>query len=370
MKIGILTWSQETNHGAVLQTYASQEVLKSKEVEPVILSYVANDSNMDNRFFKRIKRITQRFNINAIKTRSLLPSWNQEKKKLFDDYREKELILGEDYSKESGLDGVLIGSDMVFDVYEGYHPFMYGLGLKAKYIFSYAASFGYTTNAIFENFEHNKIIKESLGRFNGISHRDDNTYKVLSECCDITESTKCIDPVLLYGFEKELLIWDTAKWAKESYILIYSYTYNMDRKEEIDEIRKFAKSRNLQIISVGYIHLWCDKNINASPKEFLELFKYAKYVITDTYHGTIFSLTLNKQFAVLVRNNSFKICDILNDLNLNHLLSGGIKERVLKLVKNPIDYDKVNNRIRKLREESMKYLDTQIERIHESNDKK
>lgn len=81
MKIGILTWHKECNHGAVLQAYASQEMLKKLGANPVMLDYIANDNNMDNAFGKRLKRAIKRLKPDALKVRKMLPEWNDEKVK-------------------------------------------------------------------------------------------------------------------------------------------------------------------------------------------------------------------------------------------------------------------------------------------------
>ena len=75
MKIGILTWYKELNHGALLQAYASQQVLKSLGENVLLLRYVANNENMDNTLTKRIKRIIKRLSFDHIRIRKKNCSW-------------------------------------------------------------------------------------------------------------------------------------------------------------------------------------------------------------------------------------------------------------------------------------------------------
>ena len=257
------------------------------------------------------------------------------------------------------IDIAVIGSDMVFDFFEGYNPFMYGKDVNAKRIISYAACFGYTTVDSFEAYENKEEIISLLKDMNAISYRDDNTGIILKECCGIN-GMKVIDPVLLYGFSKEKIMWNKHGWDKQKYILIYSYSYNMNKTKEIRDIKKFAKENNLKIISVGYDHPWCDEVVNADPCEFVELFNNATYVVTDTFHGTIFSLILNKQFCVIIRNNAFKILDILKDLDIDPMMNNNIYDKLIYIKNKNLDYKKINFKIEKLKLKSTKYLEDNI----------
>lgn len=266
MKIGILTWSKIINHGAVLQAYASQQTLLALGCAPVMLDYDGNRNGQQKTLIYRLKHLGNKLSYSSLKTRSQLKKWNAHKRLLFEMFRNEKILSGRNYREELGMDAVFIGSDMVFDFFEGYNPFMYGKGVNAPYVFSYAACFGYVTVNMFNSYENKDEIIHYVTRLNGVGYRDDNTYEVLSKCCSIKSAQKNIDPVLLYGFKEEAKLWDTGKWKNRNYILIYSYTFNMDSRTEIKAIRKLAQQHNLEIISVGYIHNWCDESINAGPE--------------------------------------------------------------------------------------------------------
>ena len=361
MKIGILTWHKELNHGAVLQAYASQCILSELGVKSVMLDYIANEDNMDQTFSKKASRLLKKLNIQALKTRYKLKKWNNDKANAFENFRKSKCNLGNMYNVEKGLDKVLIGSDMVFDFYEGYNPFMYGKDVKSDYIFSYAACFGYATKTLLDNYSNKDEIIYYIKKLKAVAYRDDNTGEILREVCGIQNPVKTIDPVLLYGFREEQKKWNEHNWKTRRYVLIYSYTYNMDSKNEVEKIKEFAKVRNLEIISVGYLHLWCDECVNADPKEFVELFANAEFVFTDTFHGTIFSLTFSKQFLVLIRNNAFKIKDIMSSLGLEKYLQGSIDDKIEFLKSNPLNYKNINKKIDELRMVSKGYINQQIE---------
>ena len=363
MKIGILTWSKVVNHGAVLQAYATREVLKKMGCTPVMLDYQANRQGQQTKLGYKLRHIGNKLTFHAIKVRKMFTQWMSDKQEEFDAFRYSELSLGDFYYVDQQLDATIIGSDMVFDFFEGYNPFMYGKDVLSPIIFSYAACFGYTTEKSFDSFSQKGEICTYLKKMDGISYRDDNTGKILKNCCGINNAVKVIDPVLLYGFKNEYTTWDSFKWKQRKYVLIYAYTYNMDKSKEVQAICSFAKERELEIISVGYIHSWCDESINAGPKEFVELFKYAQYVFTDTFHGTVFSLTFEKQFCTIVRNNAFKLQDLMDMLGLANRLNASISKEITMLITQPIDYTKVNTCLYHLRQKSLKYICDQLKKV-------
>ncbi|MBQ7140959.1 MAG: polysaccharide pyruvyl transferase family protein [Bacilli bacterium] len=359
MTVGILTWYKSLNHGAILQAYASQQFLKENNCDSLLLDYDRNINIMESNY-EKFKRRLSYMNISHLLMKTKQKNWNKEKKILFEKFINSNMNVGMKYYEYDNIDKVMIGSDMVFDFYEGYNPFMYGKNVNSKYIFSYAACFGYTTPKSFEKFEKNEEIISLIKKMNGIGYRDNNTNDILINNCNINSAIKNIDPVLLYGFEKEKKIWNNNGWKNKKYILIYSYQSNLNKKNEYKYIQKIAKEKNLELISVGYYHPWCDKNINADPKEFVELFSNAKYVVTDTFHGLVFSIIMNKQFSIIVRNNSFKILDLLNDLNIKFNNNESIEKKIERMCNNEIDYSIINKQLNKLKENSKEYLLNQI----------
>lgn len=90
--------------------------------------------------------------------------------------------------------------------------------------------------------------------------------------------------------------------------------------------------------------------------EFIDLFENADYIVTDTFHGTVFSLTFSKQFAVVVRNNAFKVVDVLNSVGLKSKVEKSLEEQF----KEGVDYRYVESNIESLRKESFEYLKNQV----------
>ena len=358
MKVGVLTWYKAINHGAVLQTYASCKVLESLGCKPVVLDFdwELDDEKKENQW-KKIRR-----RLSSVTPRKMYWYFNVKKNlkfkvEAFNDFIVEELPVGKNYHIESDLDAVYIGSDMVFDITEGYNPYMYGIGVPSNYIFSYAASFGYTTYEKLLHSEHAAEIESALSKLKAIGYRDQNTLYVCDKLGNNVPKEANIDPVLLYGFKDEINKWNSNKWSKEKYILVYAYDSTMNDRETIEQIKRIAQKEGLKIVSCGYYHNWCDECIPASPKEFLEMFVYAKYVITDTFHGTVFSLICHKNFVAIVRNNGFKVKHLLDQTHLENRI---VKQTIADILKCKPDFSFFDQWVESERNKSKNYIDLNI----------
>ena len=117
----------------------------------------------------------------------------------------------------------------------------------------------------------------------------------------------------------------------------------------------FAKKNGLRIISCGYYHSWCDENVNADPKEFLEMFIHASYIITDTFHGTVFSIINKKRFVSIIRDNSFKVKYLLDKLDLENRIASSSNE-IETILEKPVAYEISDKLLEFERKKSENYL--------------
>lgn len=130
-------------------------------------------------------------------------------------------------------------------------------------------------------------IKTMLSRFAAISVRDENSAYIVRQLLGYSPEIH-MDPVLMYDFTQEIAEYTT---YERDYIILYAYTGRLSREEE-NYIKKFAKRHNKRIICVGHYSNIADKNIICNPLYVFSYFKNADYVITDTFHGTVFSMEL------------------------------------------------------------------------------
>lgn len=362
MKIGIITHYNVHNHGALLQLYALKTVLEKENNKVSALTFKKNfdfmESGLDKKYDISIKSLF--WYLSYIRKIGLKRTiFNIRKKNKLDKF--KKPLLGEFYSRAKNLDAVFIGSDEVFSIEAGVNPFFFGIGVPCSHIYTYAACCGPTDLNTIKQKHMQQLIKAGLSDIEKISVRDKNTFDIASSLTDKNIDIVC-DPVILYGYTDE--IEQAEREIKDNYLLIYAYDNNMNNPEETKKIISFARKRNLKIVSAGFYHKWCDKCVDGDPIKILGYFKYAEYVITDTFHGSVMSLITNADFAAKIRGNKNKLYDLLDRFNL----SDRIIENFCALntiFDKSIDYKKVNKCISDCREKSMKFITACLEDCNE-----
>lgn len=202
----------------------------------------------------------------------------------------------------------LEGSNLVFNI-----PVFWGSKFKDSKIITYAGS---VANARRELFLSRPELKDAVAKWSRIGVRDTYTYEIISEMTDKEVYMVC-DPTFL--LQKEDYLGMIKSKDKPDYIFLY--LGEKLSEEQSDEMIHFAKENNLKIIQGinGKKLRGVDEIIVNSPMSFLEYMQSAAYVITDTFHGTAFSINLNKNFVVINRNKK-KVTDLLQRLNLTERL--------------------------------------------------
>lgn len=353
MKIGILTWHKALNHGAVLQAYATQNFLKQNGIDSLILDYERNVKNMRGPVASLRDKIRKAFS-GYLKDRQQILWMDKEKKQLFAEFIDTHLATGGLWGREE-LDLLIIGSDMVFNLKQGYSPYMFGIGVNAKRVMSYAACAGGTDARFADKLGLHDVLGNKLAEFSAIGVRDQETELFVNQLCPDAVVTQNIDPVLLYGFRKETECWNSGKWEKHApYMLIYAYHGSMDSQGEVKKIKEYARKNGLKLVSCGYYHAWCDENVNAGPKEFVEMMSQAEYVVTDTFHGTVFAIINQKPFASIIRGNGFKLRYLLESCSLENRIMD--KESISSTLSESVDYTVCNEWLKEQRKISGEFL--------------
>lgn len=358
-KAGIITHYNVHNHGANLQLYALSRTLKRLGYESKALQFQKNydflggstASNKYNISLKSIPYYMKYILKNGIK-RTI---YNYKKKVILGKFRKKEKLVGEYYSRAKDLDLVVIGSDEIFSIEAGPNPWYYGIGCPCQNQISYAASFGPTTLDAIKKYNVENLVEAGLKNIRRISVRDKNSYEIVDYYTNATPQIVC-DPVLLYGFyneQSEEKIRGFKKKHPERFCIVYSYDYNMNDNKTQKEIRRYAIKHKLKIYSIGYFHDWCDMNIEVKPLDIFAWFKCADMVFTDTFHGTVISLTTGTQFVTKINGNSNKLKFLLEQFEVanREVTSFTDVERI-----KPIDYNKEKLVIKKIRVHSINVL--------------
>ena len=138
---------------------------------------------------------------------------------------------------------------------------------------------------------------------------------------------------------------------KKDYIFLYLATQLS--KNQIKDIKEFAEKNDLKIISTIFDREYCDRYIVNNPNNFLNYMIYADYIITDTFHGTIFSANLEKNFVVINRNKQ-KVNNFLETVKLNNRLIN--EETITEKFTKTINYDYCNEKLEEFRNESLNFI--------------
>lgn len=326
-RIGILSMQRIINYGSFLQAYGLKMILEDMGHEVCFVDYhvgVPLDKNQNTSLKRKrlYKKISEVMNYDASFVQKMQFLFY---KKNFALKYQSVLGIGKEFVYRPELDLLIIGSDEVFNCTQknanvGYSPELFGKDHKAKKLISYAASFGNTTLEKLRIYGKEKEIGELLKGFDAISVRDKNSGEIVKALSG-KESRYHLDPVLIYDYiGKCALIPELVQ--KEKYLILYAYSGRI-LSEEAEWISKYAKRKNLKIYAIGGIHRCADKFISCSPFEVLAYFKDAVEIVTDTFHGTIFSIITKRPFVTIVRKsiggtygNEEKLTDLLDRLAL------------------------------------------------------
>lgn len=364
MKIGILTHYNVNNQGAQLQMYALWDYLRSLGHEAVILTYPKNfdfipeEGKKNNVSLKSIPYYVKNY---LFKKGMGLTFYNARKYDTLAKMRKKNYQFQGYHSDD--LDAVMIGSDEVYSIDVGVNPMMYGHALCCENTISYAPSFGRTTSELLKKEGCYELVKSGLKNMKFLSARDAHTQKMIKELTEKNVPIVC-DPVFLMDLNIKRRC--NIK-IRRPYLLVYSYDAHMNEKKEYEAIQKFAKKRGLITVSAGTYHKWCDKNIVCDPLEWVEYFRHAEYVITDTFHGYVTALKVQKETALFVRSkiNAFKLKSLMEQTETEEREFCEFSLNSLETVfSKKMDYEKIERLLENMTE-SGKIFISEVLREHE-----
>lgn len=119
--------------------------------------------------------------------------------------------------------------------------------------------------------------------------------------------------------------------------------------------KRWMEKHHLKVVSVGYCHKWC-KSVNVSPFELLGWMKYAKLVVSDTFHGIVISIICNTPMIVRLRGNQNKLRFLPMEYGSLDRIVSDFSE-LESVVDQPVNFDAVKTAVQQRRAASMKFLD-------------
>lgn len=352
MKTGILSFHNTVNYGAELQLFALSRVVSSLGHEVEVINYrneaIERSSNPHERETAGLKNLAWR----ALKYQRAVKKWDA-----FQQFQTSYLKMSPEVLPEALLealkryDSVVVGSDQIWNFDLTHKDPTYFLPFKNPPFrkIAYAASFGKSAICA----EEEGVVGPWIRDFDHVSMRETSGADVLSERFHL-QVPSVLDPTMLLGADE---------WASlsEDRLLdspyVAAYGIGPSRKQVFLESKNIGEALGLPVVwfsSSTYPLFGVKRMDTIGPQGFLSIIENADYVVTDSFHGTCFSIIFNKRFRTVLEstaspnNRNSRICDLLNNLDMSHVCSETIFEG--------FDWDRVNEKHEKMRAESLRCL--------------
>ena len=307
MKIGILTIHFGVNHGSVLQAYALNKFLSSSGNDVKTINYIPKRYRVWNTLYKEKRNKYPLFVLILYYPVALIRSYKG--RYIFKTFLDDNLPLTNRIGNIDGLrkiasnfDCLIVGSDQVWNEdYNGKKETAYYLDFVPKEInkIAYAASFG--KDKLSSESEYERIGKY-LSSFSRLSVREEEGIEILSKMG--LYATHVVDPVFLLDESEWLSFANDNIKINGKYILVYVMDGLYDTLLINAELIKIKLGCKIVVVSFYKI---IDKRIdimlyNITPDSFVNLVHNSEFVITNSFHGTAFSILMGKRALIIGKN--------------------------------------------------------------------
>jgi hypothetical protein len=335
MRVGILTFHETYNPGAYLQAYATRAVLAALGHDAHVINY----TSPKHRFrpwrglilhpigvVRRLRGWIESFRRNAAFS-AVQSHLNPTRR----------LGTHEELEQEA-FDAIIVGADIVWNYQShqwGDDPVYFGKHTNCRRLIAYAPSCGpLDIDAAIPSF-----VVEGLQKFDSIAVRDDKTSRMVKKAIGKTVPI-VMDPT--FGLDLSVLPIGELPAPAGKYLLVYAMPWFLSDRTA-HAVRQFATARGVPVVAVCYRHSWADTNIvQADPFDWVSLIRRADWVFTNSFHGTIFSAKLHKQFATdLNRAIESKTQPVLERLALQSRVLSSSHDLAATLTSN-CDWSKVD----------------------------
>lgn len=342
------------NFGSKLQAVATFEVLKKLGYAPTCVNYIPPRVTHKRYWGKAFT------NPVIFIRRLLFFPFHLISERNFDGYLSKHCKVSKPFYAEDDFrkscpkaDVYVSGSDQLWNYKhnEGNDKHYFFDGIEGKKI-AYASSIGMTSLPE----DYAAYVKEQLSQYSAISVREQSAVELLGKMG--ISATHVLDPTFMLNKE-EWKPFASKRLVKEQYIFVY-LPYNIKDKDLIyRSVRKIAKEKNLKVVSYSDNVIkdkYADQTVYfVNPGDVLSLILHAEVVMTNSFHGTAFSINLNKQFWTYMPSSfSTRITSILNLCGLNaRLLEEEISDKQMNEI---ADFNHTNSVLQQERHKTYDFL--------------
>ena len=334
MKIGILTFINASNYGAVLQAYASQKFLNDAGYDAELIHYTPLPKHAQNEKTGKFDRIKNKISNLKHPFKFLNGKIKNQKIQNFKNTHIKispNPYTGEIYELKEPYDIVIAGSDQIWNtgLSFGSESFFLKFKTSAKKA-GYAISVGKEMYCELER----RLIHENIGNFDNLSVRETSLKDYLIKNENVDCPVVC-DPVFLL----DKAVWDKiARTPNQSdYILVYAMEYN---SALMNTVKKLKKSIGKKVFFIGGGANLSKKNeipgkilSGIGPDEFIGWIKNADIVLTNSFHGAAFSIIFKRKLFILEHSTRNERLTQLADIC-------GYKDRLINIKLNDFEIEK------------------------------
>ena len=374
--IGLCIVHKNHNYGSILQSYATLMKLEELGIDYEIINY----SHPQNAQFylKALSRLGSKDTVYS-KIRSFKRKIG---KKTHPEYKKNDSIRGrkfqdfisknfvhfskpiheyeelQDYSRK--YTDVLVGSDQLW-LPSGLGTNFYNLMFVPDEInkIAYSASFGVSSIPEYQK----EKTHEYLQRIQHLSLREEAGQKIVKELTG-RDVPVILDPTMIVSRE----LWDRKIEDKSTVEGDYIFCYFLgNNPEQREEVKKLAKKKNMRIVVLRHLdeYIPYDENFgdiapyDVGPAEFVNLIRHAKYICTDSFHGSVFSIIYHKQFISFNRytdgsnSRNSRLDTLFRNIGISRRFEGDLLSEIDQLV----DWDSVDKKLASLREESSQFIE-------------
>ncbi|MDC6362082.1 MULTISPECIES: polysaccharide pyruvyl transferase family protein [Flavobacteriaceae] len=345
IKVGILTFHYSNNNfGALLQTFAILNAVKALQFDAKIIDFKPSTSNSAKQRIFNFIRVILGYNFTRFRKKYIATE-----------------AVGKDLNKlNDKLDTFIVGSDQVWryrDNHEDLRRYFFDFVNKENKKVAYAASFG------LDKWHGDGNITKDIGllvkRFDYISVREASGVKICKDTFGV-DSTLVLDSTLLLDKSSYENIIRSKYQDKSENNNLLSYMLLDDTNKNQAFFKSFAKKHGLRFTKLKGIKILnkYDFWLFNSVAKWLYLIKNSEFVVTDSFHCTVFSIIFNKKFIVLSNPNRglTRIENLLALINRKDRLFYKLEDIDAKVLRNDFDYIGINKIIETERKRSLSFL--------------
>lgn len=381
MKIGILTQPLHNNYGGLLQAYALKEVLQSLGHEVIIINRQSKKVSTFRKYGSVVKSILIGRTIaqNVLLNESFKEEISRETRKFREKYIPNltHLITDNEGMQDlnnMGFDAYVVGSDQCWR--PRYSPSIRNYFLdfaindnRVKRI-AYAASFG-VSQWEFTN-EDTDVCRELLKKFNAISVREDAAIDLIKNKLGRDDAIHVLDPTMLLSKEHYNNLRESENVpASPGNLNVYVLDKTPEKEKLVRQIEAKLQLKAFEVLPVKRLNEQKVTKVNIEdfvypyPAAWIRGFQDAKFVVTDSFHGTVFAILFNKPFLTIGNKTRgmARFISLLNRFNLSDRLIISEDEPNIEEKLKPINYNQVNTILSKEKEKSFEFLSNSLNDI-------